>query len=86
MVQMQYSNNQHFSVSPPPLGVGGLLLAVARYSKMALVCCFGIALGGVSAEVPVNPTKNNVNAALAQAEVVGIYFTPPSDVAAAIRS
>ena len=34
--------------------------------------------------MPVNATKNNVNAALAQAEVVGIYFTPPSDVASAV--
>lgn len=84
MVSMQYSNNQQTSVSPGHPFFISAQQVFHRYTKTVLVCCFGIALQLGYAQTPSVTNKSNLNASSAQAEVVGIYFTPPSDVAAAV--
>jgi len=85
MVCMQYSNNQCLSVSP------GLARPVKQHAgglkrlRISLIACSICITGiGVCAQTPRDPAVNNPAKSLAQAEVVGIYFTPPSDVAAAV--
>ena len=48
------------------------------------MACMVMALGNVMAQTPAKTYVTPDSKSLAKAEVVGIYFTPPSDVAAAV--
>jgi len=84
MAQMGNSNPQDLSVSldfvqqDEPLtlwsAVGQWMLATIGFLIVPLAV----------AQTPTSTEIIDINKSLAQAEVVGIYFTPPSDVAAAV--
>jgi phosphatidylserine/phosphatidylglycerophosphate/cardiolipin synthase-like enzyme len=84
MVCMQYSNNQQVSVKPRQHYFCVVRHVFYQSFKPVLACVLGVALQQTHAQTSPASGKNNFNASAAQAEVVGIYFTPPSDVAAAV--
>jgi len=56
----------------------------SKFGKWLLMACMVMALGNVMAQTPAKTYVTPDSKSLAKAEVVGIYFTPPSDVAAAV--
>ena len=56
----------------------------SEFVKWLLMACMVMALGNVMAQTPAKTYVTPDSKSLAKAEVVGIYFTPPSDVAAAV--
>jgi len=85
MVNMQYSNNQCLSVSPGRAGpfnnATDWLKRILFIVIGPLICLSGL---GVCAQTTRESVAHSPAKSLAQAEVVGLYFTPPSDVAAAV--
>ena len=61
-----------------PRGVKGRSVARWSMSVLAWVVCFA------GAQTAVDQPTPEIQKSLSQAEVVGIYFTPPADVAAAV--
>ena len=59
-------------------------LKISKYGKWLLIASMGLVLGNAMAQAPRDTAANNISKSLAKAEVVGIYFTPPADVAAAV--
>jgi phosphatidylserine/phosphatidylglycerophosphate/cardiolipin synthase-like enzyme len=56
----------------------------SEYRKWLCMVLVGMALGNAMAQTPAKTYVTPISKSLAKAEVVGIYFTPPSDVAAAV--
>ena len=81
MVGMQNLSLRSFSVSPVPHGKKVTTQLLSMCLPLSLVWCLFSASLPSMAQAPL-PPKNN--ATQPQAEVVGIYFTPPADVAAAV--
>ena len=57
---------------------------ISKYGKWLLIAYMSVVLGNAMAQKPGETVANNISKSLAKAEVVGIYFTPPADVAAAV--
>ena len=57
---------------------------ISKYGKWLLIASMCLVLGNAMAQAPQDAAANNISKSLAKAEVVGIYFTPPADVAAAV--
>ena len=57
---------------------------ISKYGKWLLIAYMSMVLGNAMAQKPGETVANNISKSLAKAEVVGIYFTPPADVAAAV--
>ena len=57
---------------------------ISKYGKWLLIAYMSMVLGNAKAQKPGETAANNISKSLAKAEVVGIYFTPPADVAAAV--
>ena len=57
---------------------------ISKYGKWLLIAYMSVVLGNAMAQKPGETFANNISKSLAKAEVVGIYFTPPADVAAAV--
>jgi phosphatidylserine/phosphatidylglycerophosphate/cardiolipin synthase-like enzyme len=84
MLEMENVYPQSLSVS---LAVKQTVKRSRRFSefgKWPLVVCMLMALGNAMTQSPVKTFITPDSKSLAKAEVVGIYFTPPSDVAAAV--
>ena len=56
----------------------------SEFGKWLLMACMGMALSNAMAQTPARTYVTPDSKSLAKAEVVGIYFTPPSDVASAV--
>ena len=78
---MENVNPQDLSVS---LALQGGIQRLSAWGKCWVVACFFLVVVDARAQATVQANDTNSLKSLAQAEVVGIYFTPPSDVAAAV--
>ena len=58
--------------------------AISKYGRCLLTVVMVFELTNAMAQTPGDTAANNISKSLAKAEVVGIYFTPPADVAAAV--
>ena len=81
MLGMENVNPQDLSVS---LALQGGIQRLSAWGKCWVVACFFLVVVDARAQATVQANDTNSLKSLAQAEVVGIYFTPPSDVAAAV--
>ena len=78
---MENVNPQDLSVS---LALQGGIQRLSAWGKYWVIACFFLVVVDARAQATVQANDTNSLKSLAQAEVVGIYFTPPSDVAAAV--
>jgi len=78
---MGNSNHQNLSVS---LGLRLQVKAMSKRLQVVWVCVFLTAIAAQAHAQAPDAISPSANQALSQAEVVGIYFTPPSDVASAV--
>jgi phosphatidylserine/phosphatidylglycerophosphate/cardiolipin synthase-like enzyme len=81
MLGMENVNPQDLSVS---LALQGGIQRLSAWGKYWVIACFFLVVVDARAQATVQANDTNSLKSLAQAEVVGIYFTPPSDVAAAV--
>ncbi len=78
---MENVNPQDLSVN---LALQGGIQRLSAWGKCWVIACFFLVVVDARAQATVQANDTNSLKSLAQAEVVGIYFTPPSDVAAAV--
>jgi phosphatidylserine/phosphatidylglycerophosphate/cardiolipin synthase-like enzyme len=81
MLGMENVNPQDLSVN---LALQGGIQRLSAWGKCWVIACFFLVVVDARAQATVQANDTNSLKSLAQAEVVGIYFTPPSDVAAAV--
>ena len=81
MLGMENVNPQDLSVN---LALQGGIQRLSAWGKCWVIACFFLVVIDARAQATVQANDTNSLKSLAQAEVVGIYFTPPSDVAAAV--